>query len=134
MRRELILLMAIPFMMGLMGQAAAEKKISVSGLPVTSAQQSRGFERKDKVESQIVDGVPARRFTASFSGYDLKERAVWLGDSRFELYPGYKVVGKHSKRGTLSSIQLNEMVDVVVKENKKKPSTPYLVEIRRRGK
>ena len=133
MRRELILLISIPLLMGLMGQVVAEEKITARGMSDSHGQQAEEYEEEGEVEPQTNDqGIPVGRFTASFDGYDEKSRSVWLNDFRYELYPGYKVIGKHSKRASLSSILFGERVDVVVEANSKSPTTPYLVEIRRR--
>lgn len=118
--------------MGLMGPVAAEKMGISRDMAGSSAQESDDFEHKDENEVQENElGIPIGSFTTSFDGFDMKERAVWLNDYRYELYPGFKVIGKHTKRGTLASIPSGATVSVVVKENNSNPMTPYLVEIRR---
>ena len=130
MGREIALLTGLLLLIGQVGSVAAEKRISNSG----GANLSDEVELENEIEPQMSKlGIPIGSFTVGFGGFDMQERAIWLNDYRYELYPGYKVIGKRLKRERIESIQEGEMVQVFVKENRKNPMTPYLVEIKRSG-
>lgn len=77
------------------------------------------------------EGTPIGQVVGSFDGYDMKKRAVWINDYRYELYPGFKVYDKRSRISSLESITMGEEVVFIARPNRKDPKAPYVVEIRR---
>ena len=126
-RRALINVMGVLFLTGFISQAGAETGNSKKGFTTSSPQR---FSEETLEVRNNKQGVPVGRFRAIFDGADLKRRAVWLNDFRYELYPGYKAVDGRSKPISLSSIPLGEYVYVVIEKNANKPTTPYLVRLK----
>jgi len=111
-KRTLILLVCLFSLAGFITQAAADD-------------DGDGFE-------PILNkaGVPIGRFSSSFDGVELKSRAVWLNDFRYELKSGYKVLDQRARRINISSIPIGQQVEVVVKDNSRNAMIPFLVELR----
>jgi hypothetical protein len=123
-----ISLCSILFLCGFLGEAMAAPGHLTDG----SANRSNSREESShqKEHRNNAQGVPIGQFEATFDGVDLKNRAIWLNDFRYTLYPGYKAINHRSRSINISSIPQGARVNVVVENNSKNPITPYLIELR----
>jgi hypothetical protein len=109
---------------GLAADASIKGLKDKSNQRAANVQQNEYSQRKNNKQ-----GVPVGQFRAILDGVNLKNRAIWLNDYRYKLYPGYKAVDKQSQPINLSSIPSGGQVYVVIKENVQEPITPYLVKL-----
>ncbi len=111
-------------------QAVLAADASIKGLIDKSNQRTADVQQNEHLQRRNnKQGVPVGQFKAILDGVNLKNRAIWLNDYRYKLYPGYKAVDKRSRPINLSSVPLGGQVYVVIKENIQEPMTPYLVKL-----
>lgn len=123
MKKQWLLIIGVLMLSAGLSQNAMAERAAISS-------QSHG-EYADEPEEHSEEGTFAGQTSGSFDGYDLKKRIVWIGDMRYELYPGFKVINKRSKKSSLEAIPAGEEVSFVTKPNRNNPATPYVLEIRR---
>jgi len=126
-----ILLVVALFISGFINQTVVAADLSSNGL------MDRLNKRVDNTQlgeprqyRNNEQGIPVGQFQAIFDGVDLKNRAIWLNDYRYKLYPGYKAIDKRLRSINLSSIPLGGEVVVIIEENPQEPMIPYLVKLR----